>query len=505
MAHSSQVLPDRVRTGDWRRVHLGALRYMMQIPSTATATPLAFTILADGMARAIEAAAAVPGPAELERALVHVDGGNALIDLLAIAPTVESCVSLVRAIATAMRLLPLPFQKPNTNIVAAWMELERHYVPWCLHLIASQLPGSTGYGTLAKELATSIVVDAEHEHELKQYIHDLLPRLVEVILARGQPPVSVTRAAAGQTITELLATSTEMLTDPNDPQIRRYGAQFLGYALRVAPGESSTGQNGSAKSDTSEAVGDLMRKTHPRIRQAAPWLVRVSSRLLVSNHGQAKSAYLRIAAACLDPNISPHVPTVLSLYRALMETISAAGPVDHKLTGDVTKMLRSGALTVSEGLFSAGLEVKLGGPDDHGGPHAPSSNLAWALYHTLRRAMPQHHAVLEAREVLLGLICTHEPSQHWRWRGKDGIEREGIEMWEHVMEDPHAPCALMAAERVVRVAALRHYECYEAAASTDNRHPYHMARFIYQTVTGGAHNKPTTPAPAARAPSGNVS
>jgi len=453
---------------DWAAVHVGALARMASVPVVAGGYPAAFDTLAQALALHAERAASA-GSADVDASLRHLDGGSALVDLLAAAPTTESSTHLVRALAMLGRLLPIPGES-HSAVERAWAALEAQRVPWCLHLLAAQ-PAGLAAPAIAKDLASSVVNDTERDPDVRQELAGIVTKLVVVVCAAQQVPQLILRTP----LAELIDAVPSMLTDEADASLRRCGRQLIGFALRSQVLDSRlAGTVGPAAAKTAE----LMRSPHPKVLFSAAAMVRAAARLLCAAYpSSGRAALCAVASALLDPakRVLPIGP-VMALYRGTLETLCGVGPTEV-VAGDISAMVLSGALHVCSDVFDMGLDVRLGPA-----PQQPQ-HLLWALYWALRKLPSSLRAVRDARHVTLALVCAQPKSIDWRWDG-----RHGIDLWHAVMQDAHAPCRILGAERLVRFAATAKANpdnaayFYEQAATAGETAPHRMATLIYRSI-----------------------
>jgi hypothetical protein len=472
------VLPSQA---EWRLIHPGALRAMMSIPSVGSCYPKAFDALAAALAKQLETLALGSNNQKLENALLHIGGDVGLVEMLANAPTVSAAVSLVRAIAASHNLIPTPSE---TSLAAerAWHVLESLKVSWCLHLLAAQPPGSISQAALAKELTSSVISDAEREHDVKQQLSILLPQLVEIVAEAHHLPPLIRRANSA----DIAEAVQSMLVDACDPELRRVGVRVLAHALRADWVEQASNRANSSAPTASpappgtktinEVAHDVATSMLPKLQAASAVLLRRCARVLTAALPlTTKTNFLLLAKDAVDPARPAQPPSVLlSLYRGLLESITVIARVDD-LHGDASDMLLHGATTAWTSIVESGLDVTLAG-ETHG--------LLWCLYWALRRADSSTASVRTARHVLLALSCTNERAAQLQWAGKSGVT-----LWHEVMQDPHAPCAMLGAQQFIHVAAVAHYDRYEAAVgdvarepNSALRNPYYLARTIYSRI-----------------------
>jgi hypothetical protein len=288
-----------------------------------------------------------------------------------------------------------------------------------------------------------------------------------------------------------------MLTDENDAALRRCGRQLIGYALRS---QSLDPRLSGAVGTAAHKTAELVSSAHPKLVMSAAAIVRTSARLLSAAYpATGRMSLCAVATKLLDPaRSSVPMGPVMALYRGVVETLAGVGPTEL-MASDISAMVLSGALAVCSDVFDMGLDLHFASSPP---PHQPQ-HLLWALYWTLRKLPSSLLAVRTARHVTLSMVCAHATSIHWSWEGHSGID-----LWHAVMEDPHAPCRVLGAERLVRFAATAKANAdnaayfYELAATAGETAPFRMATRIHRNIMS---RRPMTPVPSASLVDGSMS
>ena len=335
---------------------------------------------------------------------------------------------------------------------------------WHLRSIVCYLPH-----TLLKELPQQVMLDIDirkqEERPIKSIVVGILQHIASMVEAHQKLPEAVQRAITASVVTtasssassggeggrtvdeasarDLLKLLPTLAKDDADGSLRRIATRATFHCLRVfrttsPPSSDATTSNSAAgESILSLVVKSVALSQLAKVRSICPEVLMALS-LLSRTQPQQAAAFHTLLKGFLSRELSPS--TLVALYYSLMETLV----VQHGATvtdGDVSSIIVQGQFQVHSGAVEA-----IGAP------------LFWSLYWALR-GVP-FAAAQRARYTIASILCSMD---------LPGSSTHQIALWTKVMADPFPPCAVIGAQKIIRISGLSAYDKYEAAVSEAQR------------------------------------
>jgi hypothetical protein len=266
---------------------------------------------------------------------------------------------------------------------------------------------------------------------------------------------------------ELLKLLPSLAKDDTDGSLRRMAARAMFHSLRASESQASdqgrgaAGEGGGAEAPrlASQIIRTVALSPSQKVRSVCPDVAMALLLLGRTQPLQAVSA-VSLLRTLLSKETSPS--TLLALYYNVVESVAVihGTPCDGDLISAV----------------HGTMHIHLGAVDQLGAP------ILWSLYWGLRAS--QLGAAQRARYTIASILSglhLQAASNHL------------IALWTKVMGDPFPPCAVIGAQKIIRISGLSAYDKYEAAVSEAQQHArsstYTMALSIWQRVEADMKQK----------------